>query len=142
ALGGGGGSLGFAGMPNSAAVKFDTYPNDENQTGIYADGTMNDNPAADPTNPQVNEAVTVDPAATGIHFSDGHTYHVALNYRPNTDTTGSSPNGTLTETITRADDPTKTFSQVYTGLDIKAAINSDAAFVGVSAATGGANEQV
>jgi hypothetical protein len=65
ALGQAGSGLGYMGIGNSIAVKYDIYPNfSPNQTGIYADGYVDD--------------LGTD---AGLFFADGRTYRVELEYR-------------------------------------------------------------
>jgi hypothetical protein len=118
-----GGGLGSQGMPNSLAVKFDYYPN-LNQTGVYANGAMND-------------------IGTNLPFdlTDGSSYQVSLTY----DATAKA----LTQRIVNLSVPTMPpFETTYTtaflpdnstaSLDASQLIGGDCAFVGFTGATGGA----
>src|SRR5208283_785494 len=70
ALGGNGGGLGYAGIPNSVAIKFDLYSNKgegPNSTGLYTDG-------ASPALPAINLT------GTGINLHSGNYINVTLTY--------------------------------------------------------------
>jgi hypothetical protein len=131
ALGGGGGAMGYVGVPDSLAVKFDLYPAADNanpgvnETGLYANGAIDDNGTD-----------------TGLVFASGDRFHVDLSYNADTDT--------LTQTITDLDDANATpFSIEYTnatapngafpGLNLADLIGGTNAFVGFAGATGGLN---
>jgi len=69
-LGGAGGGLGYAGIPNSAAIKFDLYSNageGNDSTGFYTGG-------AEPTVPSINLA------NTGLVLSSGDIFHCQVTY--------------------------------------------------------------
>jgi hypothetical protein len=91
-LGGGGGALGYQGINDSAAIKFDAFKpsGDHSSTGLYVDGHPPVNSGLQPGD------VFNDLTGTGIDFNAGahdnptHTYQANLSY------SGS----TLTETIT------------------------------------------
>jgi hypothetical protein len=125
AVGGGGGSLGYQGIPNSIAVKFDVYDNEgetTNSTGIFFGGGF---PGL-PHNPgEVN--VALDP--NNVNLRSQSTKTITLTYDGHT----------LTETI-HDPDPGKTnngdFTTTYT-VDIAGMLGADTAFVGFSGGTGG-----
>jgi len=122
AIGGGGGALGFAGMPNSVGLKFDFYPN-INHSGVYTNGNMNDNVGV-----TVNTAINV--GAFGIDFDGtagtGNIYHVDIAY----------DGAVMLYTITDTTDRTKVAS-VETPVDIAGTVGSHCAYVGFTAANGG-----
>jgi hypothetical protein len=141
AIGGGGGSLGYQGIPNSIAVKFDIWQN-VSTTGVYIAGALPaDTPVqpVDPTkaaNPGLSIDLTKNPdgSATGFDFHANPTdaYRAHLVYDGTT--------STLTETVT---DVTKSISltQKY-NVNVAAAVNAHTAFAGFAGATGGvASEQ-
>jgi hypothetical protein len=128
AMGGGGGGLNYAGMPNSLALKFDLWPTADaanpsgrNGTGLYANGTLDD--------------FGTD---TGLDFASGHQFRVDLSYNAATDA--------LSQTISDLTDSTVApFTTTYTSavgsgsLNLQDVLGSTEAFVGFAGATGGAN---
>jgi Legume lectin domain/Chitobiase/beta-hexosaminidase C-terminal domain len=114
ALGVVGGSLGYAGMTNSVAVKFDIYDNageGTNSTGLY-----------------INGAVPTVPATTiggGVNLQSGDAMAVHMTY----------DGTTLTMTITDTSNPTQTFTTSWP-VNIPATVGSTA-YVGFTGATGG-----
>jgi hypothetical protein len=125
ALGFAGGSLGYQGIPNSVAIKFDVFNNEgetDNSTGLFFNGGF---PGL-PHNPgEVN--IPLNPA--NVNLRSQSTKTITLTY-----------NGTtLTETI---HDPTPgqtnngDFSTTYT-VDIAGKVGADTAFAGFSGGTGG-----
>jgi hypothetical protein len=123
ALGGSGGAMGYQGVGNSVAIKFDLFNHGHGgySTGLYVDGHTPDTPGA-------GEA-DVSLVGTGIDLTSGHPFKVDLTYD------GRTLVETITDTITHAsfaiDD--------YPPVDIPAHVNSDTAFVGFGAGTGGFN---
>ncbi len=122
AQGAGGGSLGYGtngiipGIPNSVAVKFDLYNNageGSNSTGLYTNGVQ-------PMNP------TIDLTPSGINLHSGDVFKVDLNY----------DGAILTENITDIA-TNKVFSKSYV-INIPGAVGGNSAFVGFTAASGGA----
>ena len=84
ALGVGGGDLGYGGIGNSVAIKFDYYDNageGDDSTGIFTDGQ-------DPYVP------AIDLTGTGVNISSGDVMNVTMNYN------GSTLNVTITDTAT------------------------------------------
>jgi hypothetical protein len=125
ALGGGGGGLGFAGMPNSVGIKFDFYPQ-LNHSGVYVNGVMNDALGTD-----LNTSTNV--ANFGIDFDGtagtGNVFHVDVAYD------GAVLLYTITDTTNR-----RTVSIQY-AIDIAATIGTHCAWVGFTAANGGLHAQ-
>jgi hypothetical protein len=119
AIGGGGGALGYTGINNSVALKFDIY-NNLNQTGLYINGEgISDDPAF-----ARNRVV---PAAFDIN--SGQPLHVTVSY--------DAVNKVLTQTIDDLNNPaTAPFTTTY-NIDLAATIGSGSAFVGFTGATGG-----
>ena len=115
ALGGVGGLLGYGGMGNSVAVKFDIYNNageGTDSTGMYTNG-------ANPTLP------TVDMTSSGVILLSGDVMNAQLSY-----------NGTtLTLTITDAS-TLKSFTTSWT-VNIPTTVGGNTALVGFSGGTGG-----
>ncbi len=116
AIGTGGSSLGYGGMPTSVAVKFDFHNNageGNNSTGLYTNG-----------------AVPTVPATTlggGVSLISGDIMQVQMTY-----------NGTtLTLTITDTATPTETFTTSWP-INIPSTVGSNNAYVGFTAGTGGA----
>jgi hypothetical protein len=125
ALGFAGGSLGYQGIPNSVAIKFDVFDNEgetDNSTGLFFGGGF---PGL-PHNPgEVN--IPLDPV--NVNLRSQSTKTITLTY-----------NGTtLTETI---HDPTPgqtnggNFTATYT-VDIASKVGADTAYVGFTGGTGG-----
>ena len=120
ALGDAGPGLGYEGLNNSFAVKFDAAdPYDGvSGTGIYYGGT---DPVTNPVAPSVDEPL----AGTGINFNAAanaatpHTFHASLTYD------GSSLSETLTDLTTGA-----TYSHLYGNVNIPAAVGGTTAYVG------------
>jgi Legume lectin domain/Chitobiase/beta-hexosaminidase C-terminal domain len=121
ALGGNGGSLGYAGIGNSVAVKFDIYNNvgeGANSTGLY-----------------INGAVPTVPATTiggGVNLLSGDVMAVHMAYN------GTTLTMTITDTST-----SQTFTTSWP-INIAATVGSSTAYVGFTGATGGlvSNEQI
>ena len=115
ALGASGGSLGFGGIPNSVAIKFDLYSNNgegTDSTGLYLNGAM-------PTTP------SVDMTSSGVNLHSGHTMHAHLTYD------GTTLVLTLTDTSTNA-----SFTTSWP-VDIPTTVGDDVAYVGFTGGTGG-----
>jgi hypothetical protein len=114
-LGAAGGGLGYQGIANSIAIKFDLFDNNGegiNSTGLYINGVA-------PTS-----AGSVDLTGSGIDLHSGHVFNVTLTY----------DGANLTEVIT--DNNTgASFSVTYT-IDIVSVIGRSTAFVGFTAGTG------
>jgi hypothetical protein len=117
ALGNSGGDLGYAGIGNSVAVKFDLYDNNGegvNSTGLYLNGVA-------PTG-----AGSVDLTGTGIDLHSDHPFHAALSYD------GVTLSLTLTDRTTSA-----SFTRAF-AVNIAQAVGGTRAHVGFTGATGGA----
>jgi fibronectin type 3 domain-containing protein len=115
ALGANGGGLGYAGINNSVALKFDLFDNageGSNSTGVYLNG-------ASPTVP------AVDLTGSGIDLHSGHVFKVALTYD------GSTLAETITDLTTKA-----SVIETYT-VDIVAALGGQAGYVGFTGGTSG-----
>jgi peroxidase len=115
-LGAGGGGLGYQGITNSVAIKFDLFNNSGegiNSTGLYLNG-------AAPTN-----VGSVDLTGSGIDLHSGHVFNVTLSY----------DGTTLTETIT--DTQTGASFTVAYKVNVVAVLGRSTAFVGFTGGTGG-----
>ncbi len=115
ALGANGGNLGYAGIPNSQAIKFDLYSNSgegTNSTGIYANGVSPIVPAIDLTGSGIN-----------LHSGDKMDAHITY--------AGSTLVLTLTDLTTHA-----TWSHLFI-VDIPANVGGSTAYIGFTGATGG-----
>ena len=143
AIGGGYDGLGYEGMANSVAVKFDLWDRSggsptNNESGVFIAGVESDNPrqgvdptTVAPTNTSIVLKTDSKGNATGIdfHANPSDTYQVHLVY-----------DGTiLTETVT---DMTKSVSvsQKY-DVNVPAAVNGHTAFAGFTGGTGGLNSE-
>jgi Legume lectin domain/Chitobiase/beta-hexosaminidase C-terminal domain len=115
ALGADGGSLGYAGIAKSIAVKFDLYNNSgegNNSTGLYLNG-----------------AKPILPATTlggGVNLHSGDIFQVGMTYD------GATLIMTITDTVTKA-----TFTQIW-AVNIPSTIGGSTAYVGFTGGTGGA----
>jgi fibronectin-binding autotransporter adhesin len=112
ALGGGGGQLGYVGIPNSAAVEFNIY-------------TGNGNPVG--TNYAVGSSGVYSPS-TPVNLASGNAIQITLTYSP-VDQTISE---TLFDLVTR-----DSFSTIFSGVDLPSAIGDTSAYIGFTGATGG-----
>jgi hypothetical protein len=118
-IGGGGGDLGYVGIPKSVAVKFRNIPT---MTGLATNGS------GDRSGETSMSGFDFDRDA---HASTPHTYRVTLTY-----------DGTmLMQTVTDLDDTARPpFTRSYT-VNIPAMVEGNTAHVGFTAATGGLNTQ-
>ena len=126
ALGANGNALGYGGIRNSMAVKFDFYNNageGANSTGVFTDGRL---PTVRPPglSPDIPDR-SVSLAGTGIDLATQSEKMVDLSY----------DGATLTETITDLDSQIS-FTQTYT-LDIAQIVGAETAYVGFAGGTGG-----
>ena len=115
ALGAADAGLGYGGISNSVAVKFDLFNNageGPNSTGLYTNG-------ATPT-----AANSVDLTGSGIDLHSGHLFNVGMTY----DSTVLKV--TITDTVTLAQ-----ATQSYV-VNIPAIVGNNSAFVGFTAGTG------
>ena len=115
-LGTSGGNLGYTGIANSIAIKFDLYNNSgegSDSTGLFINGA-----------PPLT-AGSVDLTGSGIDLHSGHTFTVTIAYA----------NGLLTQTI--LDTTTlATFTRNY-AVSIPTVVGANTAYVGFTGATGG-----
>jgi hypothetical protein len=109
----GSGTLGYQGIGNSIAVKFD-FTSAESKTGLYLNG-------AQPT----GGANEVNLSADGINFRTGNVFKVRLSYD------GTTLTETITDTVTNAT-ATASFA-----IDIPATVGGTSARVGFTGGTGG-----
>src|SRR5262245_45286535 len=125
ALGGGGGALGYQGIPNSVAIKFDVFNNEgesDNSTGLFFNGDF-------PGLPHAAGEVSIALNPNNVNLRSQSTKTITLTY----------DGTTLTETI---HDPTPgqinngDFTTTYT-IDIAGRLGADTAFVGFTGGTGG-----
>jgi len=116
ALGTAGGSLGYAGITKSVAVKFDLWSNageGTDSTGLYTDGAQPMMPAVDLT-------------STRIVLRSGDVMHAHIVYD------GTNLTLTLTDTVTNA-----TATEVFP-VNIPSLVGGNMAYVGFTGGTGGA----
>ena len=113
-LGDPGGGLGYEGIANSIAVKFDLYNNAGegiDSTGLYTNG-------AAPTMPSVNLS------ATGINLHSGDVMHAHMVYD------GTNLTMVLTDTVTNG-----TVTEVFP-VNIPVLVGGNTAYVGFTGSTG------
>ena len=116
ALGAGEGGLGYTGIAQSVAVKFDLYSNEgegPDSTGLYTDG-------AAPIMPSINLS------STGINLHSGDIFNAHLSYN------GATLVVVITDTVTNA-----TATQSYT-VNIPALVGGSTGYVGFTGGSGGA----
>jgi hypothetical protein len=116
AMGVNGAGLGYSGIADSVAIKFDLYNGTgagNSSTGLYLDGAM----------PEALGSINLDGA--GIDLHGGNPFRVDLAYD------GTTLLVTITDTVTLA-----TATQTYT-VDIPAIVGGDQAYVGFTGGTGG-----
>ena len=114
ALGASGGSLGYAGLGASVAIKFDLFDNQgegNNSTGIYIDGAAPNLPAIDLTSSGIN-----------LHKDDNMEAHIAYD--------GTTLTLTITDLVTMA-----TFSHPFV-VNIPAAVGANTAYIGFTGGSG------
>jgi hypothetical protein len=116
ALGGNGGGLGYSGLGNSVAVKFDMYTqgSQHSTTGLFINGDL-------------NPAQQIDLADSVIDLRNANVKQVDLSYD------GTALTETIRDTVTG-----RTFIHSYT-INIAAVIGDDAAYAGFGGGTGGLN---
>ena len=114
ALGAAGGSLGYGGIPASAAVQFNLY------TGGAVPQPIGTNFAIGTTGTYLDSAP--------VNLASGNPINVHLTYNPSTQE--------LTEMLTDTIAGT-TYSNTFTGVDLASAIGSNAGYVGFTGGTGG-----
>jgi hypothetical protein len=123
-VGGSGGGLGYTGIANSIAIKFDIWnsASHRSSTGIYFDGEPPDSIAGRA------RSIFMDTDPTNvINFNSGHVFRIDLAY----DSSATVLTETVTDTVTNA-----TFSTSY-NVDIVAHLGSNVAYVGFGGGTGG-----
>jgi fibronectin type 3 domain-containing protein len=132
ALGGAGGALGYAGIPNSVAVKFDIYDNageGTNSTGIFSAGrvpTVRDQGLPPNPTPDIPDiSLTLDGLTPPIDLKNQNVKRVTLSYD------GTILHEDLTDTVTGGH-----FTHDY-AVNIPLLIGNTAAFVGFGGGTGG-----
>jgi hypothetical protein len=121
-LGGEGGGLGYSGIRNSVAVKFDLIKDGGNETGLYSDGHFPGTPAPG------SGDVVVSLNGTGIDLKNQNPKRVVLTYN----------SGVLTETIT--DLVTQATFTTFYQVDIPSKVVPGAGnlfYVGFTGGTGG-----
>ena len=119
-MGGVGGYLGYEGIGDSVALKFDLYRNDSeqgdpsnNSTGLFVDGARPIGPAS------------IDLTGSGINLHSGDIMDAHITYN------GTTLNLTITDLVTQA-----TWSHPFT-INIPATVGGSTAYVGFTGATGG-----
>jgi fibronectin-binding autotransporter adhesin len=113
AIGGGGGGLGYVGIPNSAAVEFNIYTGGGQPVGTtYA----------------VNAAGGYTPSAP-VDLASGNPIQITLTYNP-LDLTITE---TLVDMVTRS-----SYTNTFTGVDLPTVVGGTTGFIGFTGATGGA----
>jgi hypothetical protein len=115
ALGSGGSSLGYAGIPQSVAIKFDLHNNSgegSDSTGLYTNGALPTIPAIDLT-------------ATGINLHSGDMMDANIVYD------GETLTLTITDLVTLA-----SWSHPFV-INIPGTVGGNTAYVGFTGATGG-----
>jgi Legume lectin domain/Chitobiase/beta-hexosaminidase C-terminal domain len=115
ALGAPGGGLGYAGIANSVAIKFDLFNNDgegSDSTGLYTNGASPSVPAVDMT-------------ASGLNLHSGNAISASMVYD------GKTLTLTLTDGVLN-----KTFQTSWT-VNIPQIVGGNTAFVGFTGGTGG-----
>jgi fibronectin type 3 domain-containing protein len=113
ALGTGGAGLGYQGIANSLAIKFDLFSNSgegPDSTGLYADGAL-------PTS-----AGSIDLSPTGVDLHSGHVFRVTLSYD------GAVLRSMITDTVTNS------FATQAYPVDIPAILGSGSAYAGFTGA--------
>jgi len=116
-VGAAGGDIGYTGIPNSVAVKFDIFQNgldpSNNCTGLFTGGNA--------------PLGGIDLSPTGLNLRSGDLFRADLDYD------GANLNVLITDTQTKV-----SAAQSY-AINIPAAINFPMAYVGFSASTGASN---
>ena len=117
ALGSGGGSLGYAGIGKSVAIKFDLFQNvgdpSNNSTGLFVDGAI-------PIGP-----TSIDLTGSGLNLHSGDKMDANLTYD------GEALTLTITDLVTMA-----TWSHPFV-VNIPTIVGGNTAYVGFTAGTGG-----
>lgn len=117
ALGGGGGSLGFANLGSSAGLSLNIYSGNSGSASGFNNAVTTGNPAQTPT-------------PGGVNIDSGDPINVSLSYKES----DSALTETMTDTIT-----SQTFTRVWRNVSIQSQVGSTMALVGFTGATGGVN---
>jgi hypothetical protein len=126
ALGAGGGGLGYQGIPNSVAIKFDVFNNEgetDNSTGVFVNGHF---PGVSHGPLDVN--VPLDKSV--VNIGDQHRKRIDINY----DVTTQLLDVVITDE--QHDGGPTSVHQTYT-IDIPSVVGSGGAYVGFGGGTGG-----
>ncbi len=127
ALGGIGGSLGYVGIGNSVAVKFDLYKNNgdpsNNSVGLLVNGGTEG----------YNPPPPIDLTGTGIDLHSGYKMNATLTYNdaPSNENSAYTLTVKITDLVISA-----SWSHSFRGLSISNSIGGDTAYVGFTGATG------
>jgi hypothetical protein len=117
ALGGGGGSLGFANLASSAGLAMNIYGGNSGSGSQYNNTIAAGSPGTTPT-------------PGGVNIDSGDPINVSLSYKES--------DGALTETMTDTV-TSQTFTRVWRGISIQGQVGGTTALVGLTGATGGVN---
>lgn len=123
ALGEGGGSIGYGGIPNSLVVEFDTYKNseysdpDSNHIAVHTNGTGMNSPSS---------STLLGSYSPGVSFKDGQVHTVKIDYSGTT----------LSVYFDNLTSPVLSVNYDLSNLGL----NGGKAYVGFTAATGGGYE--
>jgi hypothetical protein len=118
ALGAGGGSMGFGGIPLSAGLAMNIYGGNSGSGSGFNNATT------------ANTGVALTPTPGGVNLNSGDPINVSLNY--------NGSDGALTEAMT--DSLTSaTFTRVWRGVSIQSQVGGTTALVGFTGGTGGVN---
>ncbi len=129
-LGGAGGGMGYYGVPNSVAIEFDTFNNGEtggsNHVGLDINGSLNSNPVSSPYGVSSCRLFDNSYLADGC-MSNGKVWSAYVNY-----------DGTTQKLNVSVQQEGLALIQLITDytIDIASYLDSDAAYVGFTAATG------
>jgi hypothetical protein len=126
ALGGSGGALGYQGIRNSVAIKFDVFNNageTDNSTGLFFNGDPPDVPHAPD---EVSIALGECSIPTNVCLRNQNPKNIVLTYD------GTTLTETITDEFTNA-----TFTHAYTNVDIPSKLGADTGFAGFTGGTGG-----
>jgi hypothetical protein len=117
ALGGTGGSLGYAGIPTSAALAMNIYSGNSGSGSQY--------------NPTVTSgSVGLTPTPGGVDITSGNPINVSLSYKQS----DGALTETMTDTVTNA-----TFTRAWRGISIQSQVGGPTALIGFTGGTGGAD---
>lgn len=119
ALGGSGGSLGFAGIPTSAGLAMNVYGGNSGSGSEYDSLPLGGNVALTPT-------------PGGVNLDSGDPINVSLSYLQS----AGALTETMTDTVTSA-----TFTRVWRNISIAGSVGGSTALIGLTGGTGGVNAQ-